>query len=211
MVASCQSFAPHLHAAKCASQSLHDYGRMAYTYKTSALGTTRCCADAACTEYTATNPTICEAKPMELPKTILVPTDFSDCADEALEYALKLAKPLDATVRIMHAYLVPAAGWEGDWAPPPDMITQLEANIRAKLDAILSKAQRTLPSTTSTLFNGDPRDAVLKAAGDLNADLIVMGSHGRRGIARALLGSVTEHVLRRAPCAVLAIRQSTKK
>lgn len=147
---------------------------------------------------------------MELPKTILVPTDFSDRADEALDYALKLAKQVDARVHIIHAYLLPTAAWEGDWAPPPDMINDLEGKTRVKLNVVATKAQKTLPTTTSTLYNGDPRDVVLKAAADLRADLIVMGSHGRRGIARALLGSVTEHVLRRATCPVLAIRDSTK-
>jgi universal stress protein A len=142
---------------------------------------------------------------MDLPKIILVPTDFSTYAQEALDYALKLAKKLDARVSIMHAYLMPVAGWEGAWAFPGDVIAQLEADSRAKLDAAFKKASELLPGTTATFYNGDPRDGVLKAALDMKADLIVMGTHGRRGLSRAIMGSVTEYVLRHASCPVLAV------
>ena len=76
---------------------------------------------------------------MDLPKTILVPIDFSPCADEALQYALKLAKKLDARVCLVHAYLMPITSWEGGWAFPQDVITQLEAASRAELDKALAR------------------------------------------------------------------------
>ena len=144
---------------------------------------------------------------MELPHTILVPTDFSSCAQEALDYALKLAARLDARVCMAHAYLLPITGWEGGWALPEDVITELEAAARAKLESILSKARETLPTTTATFYDGDPRDGVPQLAAELKADLIVMGTHGRKGVARAILGSVTETVIRHAPCSVLAVRR----
>jgi nucleotide-binding universal stress UspA family protein len=143
---------------------------------------------------------------MDLPKTILVPTDFSECAQEALDYGLKLAARLEANVCIVHAYLLPVAGWEGAWAFPQDVITQLEGAARAKLETTLSKAREQLPKTTASFYNGDPREGVPKLAADLKADLIVIGTHGRRGLSRAILGSVTESIIRRAPCAVLAVR-----
>jgi len=143
---------------------------------------------------------------MDLPKTILVPTDFSACSREAVDYALALAARLDARVCILHAYLTPVTGWEGGWAFPQDVIAQLEAASRAQLETTLSEARAKLPSTTALFYTGDPRDSVLKAAAEVNADLIVMGTHGRQGISRAILGSVTESILRRAPCAVLAVR-----
>ena len=143
---------------------------------------------------------------MDLPRTILVPTDFSACAQEALDYALKLAQRLDASVCVVHAYVIPVSTWEGGWAFPQDVITQLEAGAREQLERTLAKARQTLPTTTAAFYTGDPRDSVLKAATDLKADLIVMGTHGRRGLARALLGSVTESIMRRAACAVLTVR-----
>lgn len=143
---------------------------------------------------------------MDLPTTILVPTDFSDCAQEAVDYAVKLAARLNAKVCIMHAYLIPVASWEGTWAFPEDVTTQLEAVSRSKLEETLSKARTTLPTATAKFYRGDAREAIAQAATELKADLIVMGTHGRRGVTRALLGSVTESIIRRAPCAVLAFR-----
>lgn len=143
---------------------------------------------------------------MDLPTTIVVPTDFSECAQEALDYALKLAGRLDAKVCIVHAYLIPVSSWEGAWAFPQDVIAQLEAASRRKLEETLSKARETLPTVTAKFYRGDAREAIPQAATELKADMVVMGTHGRRGLTRALLGSVTESVIRRAPCAVLAFR-----
>jgi nucleotide-binding universal stress UspA family protein len=143
---------------------------------------------------------------MDLPTTILVPTDFSDCAQEALDYALKLAARLDAKICIVHAYLLPIASWEGAWAFPQDVITQLEAASHQKLEETLSKAREVLPTVTAKFYRGDAREAIPHAAAELKADLIVMATHGRRGLSRALLGSVTESTIRRAPCPVLAFR-----
>ena len=143
---------------------------------------------------------------MDLPQTILVPTDFSSCAQEALDYALKLAKQLSARVVIVHAYLPPISGWEGGWSLPADVVAELEAAARAQLESCSSKAREILPETTSLFSTGDPRECVLKAAAAQHADLIVIGTHGRRGLSRALLGSVTESLMRRASCAVLAVR-----
>lgn len=143
---------------------------------------------------------------MDLPTTILVPTDFSDYSQEALDYALKLAARLDAKVCIMHAYQMPVASWEGAWAFPEDVIAQLEAASRRKLEETVSKARETLPTVSAKFYRGDAREAIPQLATELKADLIVMGSHSRRGLSRALLGSVTESIVRRAPCAVLAFR-----
>lgn len=146
---------------------------------------------------------------MDLPKIILVPTDFSEYAQEAQTYALKLAQRLDANVVLMHAYLMPVTGWEGGWAFPQDVLGQIEADARKQLDSLLEQARQALPSARAVFYNGDPREGVPKVAAELKADLIVMGTHGRKGLARAIMGSVTEHILRHAPCAVLAVRHPT--
>ena len=148
---------------------------------------------------------------MDLPKTILVPVDFSPCGDEALQYALKLAKKLDARLCLVHAYLMPITSWEGGWAFPQDVISQLEAASRAELDKVLKKVQAEMPNVEAMFYNGDPRDSILKAAEDSGAGMIVMGTHGRRGITRALLGSVAEAVLRRADCVVVTVRHPEDK
>jgi nucleotide-binding universal stress UspA family protein len=61
------------------------------------------------------------------------------------------------------------------------------------------------------VMDGDPRDAILEAAKRIGADLIIMGSHGRRGLSRALLGSVAESIVRRAPCPVLTLRAEPRR
>ena len=142
---------------------------------------------------------------MELPKTILVPTDFSEYAQEALDYAVKLAQRLDASVCIVHAYMMPVTGWEGAWTFPEELIAQLEAAARSKLDATLKRAREGLPAS-ATFLHGDPREIVPQLAAHLKTDLIVMGTRGRKGLSRAIMGSVTETVMRNAPCAVLAVR-----
>jgi nucleotide-binding universal stress UspA family protein len=138
-----------------------------------------------------------------LPKNILVPTDFSECATTALDYACDLARTLGATIHLVHCF-GPAS---------PEMTLTLTA---AMFDTLRSGSMTALESIVTAhpdvkfgrlaLERGDPRDGILDIARDLECDLIVIGTHGRRGFARLVLGSVTEHVLRRATCPVLTLR-----
>jgi nucleotide-binding universal stress UspA family protein len=135
---------------------------------------------------------------------ILVPTDFSASSDQALDYAIELAAKLDAKVNLLSVIGVPTYGVAelgvGITAP---MIDSLIADNQAALDNVA----RTKPTVAQTLIRvGDARDVILQTAEELRADLIVMGTHGRRGISRALLGSVTEMVVRTSPVPVLTVR-----
>ncbi len=143
---------------------------------------------------------------MTLPKTILVPTDFSEFADHALDYAIALAARLDAKLHVVNAIGVPALGVpELGIALTSTTIESAVKRSQASLDAL---AVRHLPAKIEVLLRtGDARDIIVNTAIELGADLIVMGTHGRRGFKRALLGSVTESVIRHAPCAVLAVRR----
>ena len=137
-------------------------------------------------------------------RNILVPIDFSAGAEYALDYACMLAGKLDATV-----HLVNALG-----AALPELTVSLSESViatardanRASLEKLVA-ARGTSRFGKRTVASGDPRDAILAAAEDVAADLIVMGTHGRRGIARFVIGSVAENVVRRAPCPVLTVRQ----
>jgi nucleotide-binding universal stress UspA family protein len=143
---------------------------------------------------------------MNLPKTIMVPTDFSEHADHALEYAVALAAKLGAKVHIMSAITIPSYGVPelGVALTSAVIDTQLSA-ATAKLDKLASQY---LPMKIDLLLRtGDARDMIAQAASEIGADLIVMGTHGRRGVSRALLGSVAEGVVRTAPCPVLTIRK----
>ena len=87
-----------------------------------------------------------------------------------------------------------------------DVAERILTASQAALDATLERRKEAGVTLVGLLKNGDPRDVVPSTAKELGADLIVMGTHGRRGIARALLGSVAESVLRTAPAPVLTVR-----
>jgi len=141
---------------------------------------------------------------MPTPRTILVPTDFTDCSAKALAEALALAGALDAKVHLLHVY-----GIDG----LPDDATLLtsahatEEAAQQKLNELL----RTLPSRSAVVEArarlGDPARTIVEVASELGVDLVVMGTHGRRGVTRLFLGSVAEAVLRSAPCTVMVVRE----
>lgn len=142
-----------------------------------------------------------------LPKHILVPTDLSEGAEEALDYACDLARTLDAELHLLNVVGVPALG-------VPELGVALASTVIDQLvvenQTALQELARTHCSATRVgqvlIKAGDPRDMINETARELGIDLIVMATHGRRGITRALLGSVAETVVRTAPCAVLTVR-----
>jgi nucleotide-binding universal stress UspA family protein len=141
-----------------------------------------------------------------LPKHILVPTDLSEGAEQALDYACELAQALGAQVHLLNVIGIPALGVpELGMALTSTMIDQLVVDNQTALDQ-LARTKCTAQVGQVLIKTGDARDVINQTAKELGADLIVMGTHGRRGISRALLGSVAETVVRTAPCAVLTVR-----
>lgn len=142
-----------------------------------------------------------------LPKNILVPTDLSEGAEQALDYACELARTLDATVHLLNVIGIPILGVpELGVALTSTMIDSLIADNQAALDAAVAKRAGQARFGEVMLRTGDARDLINHAAKEIGADLIVMGTHGRRGVTRALLGSIAETVVRSAPCPVLTVR-----
>jgi universal stress protein A len=143
-------------------------------------------------------------------RTILVPTDFSRCARRALEYAAKLARASGATLVIQHVTELPY-GLHGAERIAPDgrpvrVDDYARESARARLD---EEATRLGPAIRVFARSeiGDAVEMILEAAEELGVDLIVMGTHGRTGWQRGLLGSVAERVVRGARCPVLTIRR----
>jgi nucleotide-binding universal stress UspA family protein len=137
---------------------------------------------------------------------ILVPHDFSETAERALSMALSLAKSLGASVVVMHAYEVPAFGFPEGPVMTADLVGQIERATQGALDAVAARAREGGIQVDSTLRQGPTWSEINGAAQDEKADLIVLGTHGRRGLSRALLGSVAEKVVRTASCPVLTVR-----
>lgn len=140
-------------------------------------------------------------------KTILVPSDFSECSDAALRYGLELARRFDARLHLLHVVQDPLTQpWaaEGFSAPLFEVVDkwQREARERLKLSVPEADAGRVTISATIAW----PFAEILRYATDNDVDLIVMGTHGRGGVSHMLLGSIAEKVIRRAPCPVLTVR-----
>jgi universal stress protein A len=137
-----------------------------------------------------------------IPTNILVPTDFSPCAERALDYACALAVKLGARVHVVNA--IDAAFPELS-VSFTDVIASLRQHNTAALDKLLAPRRARVVLGETRVVDGDPRDVILGMAGTVDADLIVIGTHGRRGLSRLILGSVAEDIVRRAPCPVLAV------
>jgi nucleotide-binding universal stress UspA family protein len=143
-------------------------------------------------------------------KRILVPTDFSEPADAALTYALELASKLGATVSLVHVFDDPSGIHSGEYVPmPAEMRGQILADLRRRLADVVSK--RGHSELNPQVLVGPTAQAIVDGARDVGADLIVMATHGRHGMAHLLLGSVAERVVRTAACPVLTVRPPAVK
>lgn len=137
------------------------------------------------------------------PRRILVPIDFSAGSDAALEMATSLARDSGGSLVLVHVEIIPlsAAGGEYLYAMPEPPTEEL----LAKLDAVAVPDSHV--PVERRLLAGDPADAIVRLAQTEDVDMIVMGTHGRRGLSRLLMGSVAETVVRAAPCPVLTVKQ----
>jgi nucleotide-binding universal stress UspA family protein len=144
---------------------------------------------------------------MRLPKRILVATDFSETSDRALDYAMDLAAAVHASIILLHAYEIPVVGFpDGAYIASADVATRLAAAAQAGLDATVEKRRDHGVEVKAVLREDTPWDAVNAVAKELGADLVVAGTHGRKGLAHALLGSVAEKIIRTCDVPVLTIR-----
>jgi nucleotide-binding universal stress UspA family protein len=137
-------------------------------------------------------------------QTILHPTDFSDRSDAALRVARELARDLGSRLILLH--VAPFDVYIHDMTVPVDLGASRAAldDLRRRVDGSDLKYP-----VESRLSQGDPAEEILRRAAELDSGLIVMGTHGRTGVGRLLFGSVTEYVLPRAKCPVLAVRSRT--
>jgi universal stress protein A len=136
-------------------------------------------------------------------RKILFPTDFSHTGDAALGLATSQARERAATLLIVHVEEPPAAYGGGEmYYGMPDPVTE---DLRKMLDEV--KPTDPAVPCERHLLTGDPATVITKFAAEQGVELIVMGTHGRTGLMRLLMGSVAEAVVRRAPCPVLTWRQ----
>ena len=143
--------------------------------------------------------------------TILVPTDGSPTADRALREALDLASEIGATLHVLYVVDTSAAGWAaiGDEEFGVEVNQGLEylrkEGEEATAEAIEAAREAGVEVVTA-IDDGTPYRGILEYAEEQDIDLLVMGTHGRTGLDRYLLGSTTERVVRRSPVPVLTVR-----
>lgn len=143
-------------------------------------------------------------------KSILCPVDFSEFSVHAYDYARSLAWHYKATLFLQHV-LYPLYGGLGAYGSRTDSYGEacqrLHSEAQVELQWFADKHRHGDPRPQCVVQDGSVTDTILSFAGAQSVDLIVMGTHGLRGIDRLMLGSVTERVLRRARCPVLAVRK----
>ena len=136
-------------------------------------------------------------------KKILIPTDFSETSAAAMEYGLDLAARYEAALHLLHVI-------EKRDVPPdaefPLGIFEGQTVARERLIGLLDSVQRAAFRAEFTVTVGHPSVEIARYADAHDVYLIVMGTHGRSGVAHLLMGSVAEKVVRKAPCPVLTVR-----
>jgi nucleotide-binding universal stress UspA family protein len=139
---------------------------------------------------------------------ILVATDLSPASEPAVNEAIAMARGNGTQLVIAFAYQHPSAvqaeavvpGLYEEWE------RSLRENARQRLEPLVAKARAEGIEARSLVLTGAPYEAIADAAGEIGADLVVMGTHGRKGVSRFFLGSVASRVISIAPCPVLTVR-----
>ncbi|HKO51421.1 MAG TPA: universal stress protein [Polyangiaceae bacterium] len=136
---------------------------------------------------------------------ILVATDFGDSSQRALDFALEIAEKFGSELTLVHSWETPNYSYAAGLYLPVDVSAQIERAAVERLNEALTQLKQRFPAAKAVLRAGVPWEEVLNAAREVKADLIVLGTHGRRGLERALLGSVAEKVVRMARVPVLTV------
>jgi len=133
---------------------------------------------------------------------ILVPVDFEELSSEAINVAMTVGAKFESSITLFHAYSLPVAPYAEGFTWP---MGEFAAAARAALDKALMLARPRYPQIDAALAAGPPAYEIIDFVKKQAIDLVVMGTHGRRGVSRFLLGSVAEKVVRLSPVPVLTV------
>jgi nucleotide-binding universal stress UspA family protein len=137
-------------------------------------------------------------------QNILVPVDFGEAMQPAIDLAVALARSFDARLTLVTAFDLTPFTSVTPFTPAID-IEPLVASTEKELKSVLAKLRAAWPRSEAELQRGTAYDVILGSAKKHGCDLVVIGTHGRRGVARFLLGSVAERIVRLSPIPVLTV------
>ncbi len=142
------------------------------------------------------------------PTRILVATDFSPCSKRAVDTAAELAASTKAEVVLLHAFQFPVLSFlDGAYFPSSDEVAKLTHAAQDALADLAAELGARGITTKTVLRDGNPAEEVASQAKEHACDLVVVGTHGRSAVGRALLGSVAHNVIRLSPVPVVTVRQ----
>ncbi len=137
---------------------------------------------------------------------ILCPTDFSEFSGQAFRHAMALARTFHSRLRVVHVIPTAVPGVDSVYGGAPWLLTPEDrGRVEEDLRRFLGPAREARVDHETEIREGDPWREIERAAAEMEADLVVLGTHGRSGIERLVIGSVAEKVIRRLPCPVLTV------
>ena len=141
-------------------------------------------------------------------KRILVPTDFSESARHALSYGMSFAREYEAELILLHVVETMAVGYASDLFPVPmaEVFEEISSYARTELSKLADEARGRAGEVRPLLVQGKPSVEIIRVAREETVDMIVLGTHGKGVLDKALFGSTTERVVRNGPCPVLTCR-----
>jgi len=141
-------------------------------------------------------------------KSILFPTDFSEGSSQALQYAVDMTKKYGARLYVVHVIydIAKATGWYVPHVSMDQMYKDIEEGAKKELERFGVEELSGLKNLDRSVVMGVPHEEIINFAKKNKIDIIVMGTHGRKGIDRILFGSTAAQVVRFAPCPVLTVR-----
>lgn len=140
-------------------------------------------------------------------KTILVPVDFQEASAVAIAKARELGARLDLSITLLHVFSIPVVIYPGF---DPILSPEFPEKISKAAEEALNKLAAESGGAATLLRSGDPATEILAAIGETKPEMVVMGTHGRRGFSHLLLGSVAEQVVRASTAPVLTLHAPSK-
>ena len=144
-------------------------------------------------------------------KHILAATDFSEPSQKAVRLATQLARNFKASLTLVHVFEYPRALYSPAALYAGDLVEPVLEEVESTMEEMIRSISRDVPLVSAKIRQGVPYEQILAAAKESGADLIVMGTRGRTGIAHVMLGSVAEKVVRLSPVPVLTVRHPERE